>query len=117
MNKRIVGVLNEILSRFKTDDIPEPVVYSSYPIISVPASKWSFLNRTIMFMHGTGDARGFRQWLTVDRHVKKGARALYILVPMICRKENEDGEEAPFLTGFAAAPVFRAEDTEGAPLD
>lgn len=74
-----------------------------------------------MFLSGTADARGFRQWNDVNRYVKKGAKAIYILVPRIEKRkiETDDGddEEQEILRGFLAKPVFRVEDTEGDPLD
>jgi len=61
MNDRVKQVLNVILDKFKSGDIPEAVAYSMYPIPDIPSAKWSLLNRTIMFLEGTKDARGYRQ--------------------------------------------------------
>jgi len=66
-----------------------------------------------MFLSDTQDARGFRQWKEVNRHVKKGVKAIHILVPRIVKRENEEGDEEERLAGFMARPVFRKEDTEG----
>jgi antirestriction protein ArdC len=89
--------------------------------INLPCKKWSFLNQFITFLHGTGDARGFNQWKDVGRSVKKGSKAIYILVPMIYKtkkeKEKEYSELEEKIAGFKAMPVFRVEDTEGNPLD
>ena len=74
-----------------------------------------------MLLAGTGDARGFRQWKEVDRHVTKGARCFYILGPSVKTFTDTDdtGTEVKrqALVGFHAIPVFRAEDTDGEPLD
>ena len=115
MNDKVKSVLNGIVDRFKSGDIPQAVSYSCFPAIDIPSAKWSFLNRTIMFLSGTGDARGFRQWQQSNRFVRKGAKALYILVPMIYKKDD-GGEDKLILSGFKCAPVFRVEDTEGEPL-
>ena len=117
MNERVKKVLNVIVDKFKSGDIPEAVALASYPIPNTPSSKWSFTNRTLMFLAGTGDARGYRQWQEVDRFVKKGARAIYILVPCFKKKADEDGEEQEFLRFFKPSPVFMCEDTDGEPLD
>jgi len=69
-----------------------------------------------MFLAGTQDARGFRQWNETNRYVKKGSKALYILVPFI-KKVGKDGDDKGILCGFGCKPVFRAEDTDGEPLD
>ena len=67
-----------------------------------------------MFISGTEDARGFRQWIEVNRHVKKGAKSFQILVPCFKKVTDENTkEEVSRLVGFTTANVFRAEDTEG----
>lgn len=96
----------------------------------IPCRRWSLLNQFIVFVHGTGDARGIRQWNAAGRKVKKGAHSFGILVPMLYPKKQDekdkekegdkpDGEEEPekTLAGFKLMPVFRAEDTEGKALD
>jgi antirestriction protein ArdC len=83
-----------------------------------------------MFLAGTEDARGFKQWQEAGRRVKKGAKAFYILGPVSGKKkikerviDPETGEEKEveservFIKGFRCIPVFRYEDTEGEPLD
>ena len=117
MNERIKEVLDSILERFKSGDIPEAVAYSMFPILDIPSAKWSILNRIIMFLSGTNDARGFRQWNEVNRYVKKGSKGFYILVPHIRKIENRDtGEEKAALVGFLTRAVFRYEDTDGEPI-
>lgn len=117
MNERVKNVLQNILNAFETKQIPEAVAFSVFPAPDIPSRKWSFLNRTIMFFSGTMDARGFRQWQSANRFVKKGAKAIYILVPMIYKKEDENGDKAKVIGGFKVSPVFRLEDTDGEPLD
>lgn len=118
MNERVQDVLNTIIEKFKTGEIPEAVAMASYPMPDIPSRNWSFTNRTLMFLSGTGDARGFRQWKCANRHVCKGAKAIYILVPCFKKKVDEaTGEEGEILSFFKASPVFRVEDTEGEQLD
>lgn len=116
MNDKIKNVLNTIIDKFKSGDIPEAVALASFPIPDTPSAKWSFTNRTLMFLSGTGDARGFRQWKEVNRWVQKGATAIYILVPCFTKKLDESGEEEA-IAYFKPTPVFRFEDTEGETLD
>lgn len=119
MNQNIQTVLNSIVTAFELGDIPDAVAVSSFPIPDIPSMNWSFFNRTIQFLSGTCDSRGYRQWLEVGRHVKKGARAIYILVPCFKRikKDKDEEEGVETLTYFKATAVFRAEDTQGDPLD
>jgi hypothetical protein len=105
------------MNAFESGNIPEAIAYSTFPIPNIPSSAWSLLNRTLMFLSGTSDARGFRQWQSINRHVKKGGKAIYILVPRIVCRQSETGQEENYLAGFMARPVFRVEDTDGEPLD
>ena len=116
MKENVKLVLDSILERFKTGDIPQAVAYSMFPIPDLPSSKWSILNRTIMFLSGTMDGRGYRQWNEVNRYVKKGSKAFYILVPYIKKIETDVGDEEK-LYGFGCKPVFKVEDTDGEELD
>lgn len=116
MKENIKRVLDSILERFKAGDIPEAVAMSMFPIPDIPSAKWSILNRTIMFLSGTMDGRGYRQWQQVNRHVKKGSRAFYILVPYLKKVETDDGEQEA-LYGFGCKSIFRFEDTDGEELE
>ena len=116
MNTRVKETLNKILDCFKSGDIPETVIYSMFPFSDAPSAKWSLLNRMLMFISGTMDARGYKQWQQVERYVKKGSKCLYILVPYI-NKVEDNGEEKKALIGFGTKAVFRVEDTEGEPLE
>ena len=118
MNDRVKQVLSIIVEKFKSGDIPEAVAYSMFPIPNIPSAKWSIINRIVMFLAGTHDARGIRQWNRENRYVKKGSKAFYILVPHIKKTEDtETGLEREVLVGFLARAVFRYEDTDGEPLD
>ena len=112
LTKTIKNTLNKILNCFESGNLPKTITYSVFPAANIPSSKWSLINRILMLLSDTQDARGFQQWKEINRHVKKGAKAIHILVPRIVKRENEEGDEEK-LTGFMAKPVFRKEDTEG----
>jgi hypothetical protein len=111
--------LDKIIRLFSTTQLPD---LCAAALINAPertSSKWSFGNQLLVLLAGTADARGYRQWQDVGRHVKAGARAFRILGPVFVKKhlEGEDSEEEiDVLVGFRAIPVFRYEDTEGAEL-
>jgi hypothetical protein len=116
--EKIKSVLDDILEQFKNGkNIPEAIAYTIFPVANLPSSSWSLFNRIIVLFSDTSDARGYRQWQAVNRQVKKGSKAIYILVPWLKKKEDEKTkEEKEILFGFMSAPVFRVEDTEGEPL-
>jgi hypothetical protein len=117
MNDKVKQVLNVILDKFKSGDIPDAVAISMYPIPEIPSAKWSLMNRTLMFLSGTMDGRGYKQWQQVDRFVKKGSKAFHILVPFIKKHKDEQDVDKEFLIGFGCRPIFRKEDTDGKGLE
>ncbi len=58
MNNRTKEVLTGILERFQTGDIPEAIALATNPKFQVPSNQWSLMNRTLMVIAGTADARG-----------------------------------------------------------
>lgn len=117
MNPKVRDTLNKIIDRFKSGDIPKAAAYSMFPFSDVPSANWSLTNRTLMFLSGTMDARGIKQWNSVGRFVKRGTKASYILVPYLKVIEDDLNEQRHKLMGFGVSPVFRAEDTDGEPLE
>ncbi|MCP3931497.1 MAG: ArdC family protein [Bacteroidetes bacterium] len=117
MNTKVKTTLNTLVTHFQNGTIPEALSYAMFPVAKTPSANWSLLNRTLMFLSGTADGRGYRQWQHVKRHVKKGAKAFFILVPYFKKVEDEKDDEKMLLTGFRCQPIFRLQDTEGAPLD
>ena len=119
---RVAAAMEEILSMAKAGQLPAEIAHhlvTADP--SAPCHQWSMANRLIMRAAKTADARGYRQWQDVGRHVRKGAKAFHILAPRtitITETDPETGEEVkrPKLIGFLTVPVFRVEDTEGEPL-
>ena len=124
-NPRIKEAMDTLLRMFDEENLEKVAraVFRSEGS-SIPADKWSFLNRILMYLHNTEDARGFRQWQQVGRYVKKGSKAFYIIAPVTrkitAEKNLESGEmvreERTVLAGFKGIPVFRIEDTDGAPV-
>jgi len=123
--KRAKEALHSVIAMFESGNLPAAVARTMIkpkPGCGKPSDGWSLGNKILMFLNGTGDARGFKQWQNASRSVKKGAKAFYILAPAkrkATRKvtDEETGEEKEeerlILTGFREIPVFRYEDTEG----
>jgi len=144
-NERVKEQLHKIVDLFQTENIPKAIREVTFPPYDVPSNKWSLSNRLLMFFSGTSDARGFRQWQTVERNVTKGSKAVHILAPntyrsALCgcgyRFNNQELKKSrvdcrcprckAFLDaskirtkvfGFRLISVFRKEDTEGKELE
>jgi len=111
-----------ILQAFHSGELPKALA----PIFiqrrdNVPCRAWSWANQVLVALHGYSDARGFRQWEAVGRHVRKGQHGFPILVPCTKRFESTDSEtgetsQRTALYGFKSAIVFGLAQTEGAEL-
>lgn len=120
--RRAQEVADTILTAFKEGNLPKalgPVFVQRND--GTPCRSWSFTNQLMTALAGHSDARGYRQWEQVGRHVKKGAKSFPILVPMCKKKEVEDKttgekETVSFVFGFTSAPVFGLNQTDGDPL-
>jgi antirestriction protein ArdC len=63
---------------------------------------------------------GFRRWLELGRHVRKGEKGIGILAPLAYRKkedvEEPDNESEHVIRGFKVVHVFDVSQTEGEDL-
>jgi len=63
---------------------------------------------------------GFRRWLELGRHVRKGEKGIGILAPLAYRKKEEtkdqDNESEHIVRGFKVVHVFDVSQTEGEDL-
>jgi hypothetical protein len=83
----------------------------------VPCRRWSYRNQLIVALRGYTDARGYRQWQGVGRHVRGSEKAFFILAPLTRKgRDEKTGEQKVIVVGFKGVPVFGYEQTDGAPL-
>ncbi len=109
----------EILQAFKNPgSLPQPLANLFIRRRDdVPCRSWSWRNQLLVALHGYTDARGYRQWQQVGRHVKQGERAFHILAPLTKKwRDEKTCEEKVVVTGFRSVPVFGLEQTEGRSL-
>jgi len=113
---------SRILETFKTGDLPRALA----PVFihrrdNVPCRAWSWSNQLLAALAGHSDARGYRQWQDVGRHVRKGEKSFAILAPVTRKRtatdpDTGDEQEVTFVAGFTSAAVFGLSQTEGEPL-
>ena len=104
---RVRETLDLLVDRFERGDVPALIAKGVFPAPNIPMAKWSLSNRTIAMLHNSTDARGYRQWQSAGRQVRKGARSFSILGPrMVKIADDKTGEESMRLAGFVAIPVF-----------
>lgn len=112
--------LEKVIRLFSSTQLPDLCAKALISAPEKPISRWSMGNQLLALLAGTEDARGYRQWQDVGRHVRAGSKAFHILGPVFAQKplEGDYGEEetVEVLVGFRAIPVFCYEDTEGKDL-
>ena len=81
----------QIIDLFATGNVPSKLatVFIKFDS-SAPCFKWSWNNRLLCAINGTSDARGFRQWESVGRFVRSGAKAFHILAPCMMNLTEKD---------------------------
>jgi len=110
--------LNAVIDLFKNQELLTDYMAKGFiETKGKPCEKWSLGNKLCMLIGGTLDARGYNQWQNVGRQVRKGAKAIYILAPLISTRIEIDDktgakEEIKYVYGFKGIPVFRIEDTD-----
>jgi hypothetical protein len=67
MNEKVKSALEGILQRFESGDIPEAIAYSTFPLYDIPSARWSLLNRILMFIAGTSDAKCGRIDFSIEK--------------------------------------------------
>jgi len=84
--------------------------------------QYSWHNLTLIVSQRPDATRvaGFNTWKQLGRNVKKGAKGIMILAPVVTRKNKEEAfsenDEKKAALGFRAVFVFDQNDTEGKPI-
>ncbi|MGO8864467.1 MAG: ArdC-like ssDNA-binding domain-containing protein [Acidimicrobiales bacterium] len=56
---------------------------------------------------------GFRAWQRMNRFVRKGEKALWVLAPMVYKNVDADSDDNKVIRGFKYVPVFDVSQTDG----
>jgi antirestriction protein ArdC len=101
---------------------------TAYLSVMARFHKYSWANCLLITMQRPNATRvaGFRAWLSLGRHVRKGEKGIAILAPIVCKvkhestdQQNEDASTVETLgrvVGFRTAYVFDISQTDGQDL-
>ncbi|HUZ21717.1 MAG TPA: ArdC-like ssDNA-binding domain-containing protein [Acidimicrobiales bacterium] len=81
--------------------------------------RYSFSNVLLIGAQRPGASRvaGFHAWRRLNRFVRKGEKAIWIIAPVLYKRvDAEEGEADRTLRGFKFVPVFDVAQTEGEAL-
>jgi antirestriction protein ArdC len=73
---------------------------------------WLFQQAMMRGWDDLDHVAGFRTWLSLDRHVRKGEHGLQVLAPVRVKVTDDDGEHW-MVRGFKVEHVFAARQTDG----
>lgn len=119
-----LAALKPILDMFRSGDIPEATertLLKEPDGNERPIDRWSFNNQLLAWAARTEDARTFKQWKTVGRHVLGPSDFRIwapIMVPKATGHKGPDGKPLTrmILIGYRTIPEFRIENTDGDPV-
>jgi hypothetical protein len=104
---KVTEATNALLNLWESGDMPAAMarVAIRKQAGEVPSDGWSFGNQLLQLLAGTEDGRTYKAWLEVGRQVSKGAKAFYILAPVVVsgtRKNEITGleEKVHFVKGL-----------------
>ena len=118
----------ESLAR-ETDEFKRSEFFREYLTVMRQFHSYSYHNQMLIYLQATSmgfapsRVRGFQQWNKLNRHVKSGSKAIYILAPfqfkrmvMVKGENGEEKQEEKTGLWFKPVPVFDVSQTDGAPL-
>jgi antirestriction protein ArdC len=102
----------------KTDALVTSEGWAEYLAFAARFRQYSFRNTLLILMQMPTATRvaSYRKWLEVDRQVRKGERGLQIFAPMTRKREDADGKERTYISGFRLVSVFDVSQTDGEAL-
>jgi hypothetical protein len=111
----------ELLARLAEGiaDLTSSASWQHYLDVQGRFHRYSFKNALLITLQrqDATQVAGFNAWRKLDRTVRKGEKAIWVLAPMMYKKENADnGDDDRVVRGFKFVPVFDVAQTEGADL-
>jgi len=99
----------------KTNALVTSEGWMEYLAFAARFRQYSFRNTLLILMQMPTATRvaSYRKWQEVGRQVEKGERGLQIFAPMTRRREDADGKERTYLSGFRLVSVFDVSQTSG----
>jgi len=120
--------LKDIETMMAGEELPDILEKTFFPDYEAPCNSYSPLNRALIYMKGTADARTNKQWYNTKRTIVKGSKGIRNWRPFLVNRKLTTGEKTllkkvqdelkqqKILIGFYPFYTFRYEDTDGEPL-
>ena len=108
-------VLNNLVDSFSSPEKLEDAVIKTFlEPIDVPQNAYSRMNRILLAVQGSFDARGSSAWRKLDRFPVNWSKQVFIMMPKTTTiKDKETDEDIVITTGFFLKGLYDAENTSG----
>jgi antirestriction protein ArdC len=99
----------------KTDALVTSEGWMEYLAFAARFRQYSFNNTILILLQCPTATRvaSYKKWVEMGRQVRKGEKGLSIFAPMTRRREDADGKERTYVSGFRLVSVFDVAQTEG----
>ncbi len=109
---------NQLQERFRSFETSED--WKRFLAFSARFRQYSLCNTVLIYqqMPNASFVAGFNKWKDMNRHVRKGEKAIHIFAPIVRKVTDEKDPEVSRerLTGFKLTSVFDLSQTEGEDL-
>ena len=113
-------ILEKLVESFENPQTLQNAVIKTFlDPIDVPQSRYSMLNRILLAIQGSYDARGNAAWRQIDRYPLDWSKKVFIVIPRmqkISGGKNDDGqkdEKTTVTAGFFYKGLYDVENTYG----
>jgi len=102
----------------KTDALVTSEGWLEYLRFAAQFRQYSFRNTLLILMQmpTATHVASYRKWAEMGRQVNKGEKGLQIFAPMTRKREDADGKERTYVSGFRLVSTFDVSQTSGDPL-
>jgi hypothetical protein len=99
-------------------EIQDSETFRAYLDVQARFHRYSWSNVALILAQrpDATQVAGYNAWLSMHRYVRRGEKAIKIIVPMRRKVEEEDGEEPESRLLFGTGNVFDISQTDGEPL-
>lgn len=127
INDKMQDIVNTVIAAIESGTAPwqkpwQDIANTALPINMTTGKNYSGMNMLYLdlianaLFAGCNQWAGFNQWKDKGGQVRKGSKAIYVLVPMLVDKEKGNKESGKVLIGFKTQPVFNLMQVDGIEL-
>ena len=107
-------VLEKLVKSFENPEFLQNAVIKTFlDPIDVPQNKYSRMNRILLAIQGSYDARGSSTWRQLNRFPLSWTNQVFIMMPRTQKIKDSDEEEKTITTGFFFKGLYDVENTYG----